>query len=87
LYNSKGEQKLAREVFFGDQILLQSTVTGRSSGLALDEQKLELMQIVIRTKLYPDMNFKAIVWVQCKAAIGEVCKALRQKSISGGFPL
>ena len=43
---------------------MQSTVTGKSSGLALDEQKLEMMQAVLQAKLYSDMTvekFKDVV--------------------------
>ena len=67
-------RKLAREAFFSNRVLMQSTVTGKSSGLALDEHKLEMMQAVLRAKLYPDMT---IVWPQCKAALGSLCKSLR----------
>ena len=73
---------MAREAFFGDRVLLQSTVTGKSSGLALNEHKLDMMQTVIRAKVYPDMtieNFKDMVWPHCKIALGWLCKTLRQK--------
>ena len=85
MYSSKGEsidKETGKEAFFGDSVLVQSTVTGRSSWLPLDEHKLELMQSVIRAKVYPDLsieNFKDVVWPRCKDALGSLCKCLRQK--------
>ena len=42
-------RKLAREAFFGDQVLLLSTVTGKS-GIPLDEHKLDMLQTVLQLK-------------------------------------
>ena len=75
-------RKLAREVFFGDHVLLQSTVTGKAEK-PLDEHKLDMLQTVVRAKVYPDMtvdNFKDSIWPQCKEALATLCKALRRKA-------
>ena len=56
--------KLALEAFFGENVLIQSTVTGKV-GFPLDEQKLEALQTVLRTTVYPQMtieNFREYVW-------------------------
>ena len=74
---------LARQAFFGDSVLLHSTVTGKAGGTPLDEHKLEMLQTVIRTKVYPEMtieNFRDIIWPHCKNALADLCKRLRRKS-------
>ena len=73
--------RLAQEAFFGNQVLVRSSVTGKV-GAPLDEQKLEMLQTVLRTKIFPDMTidcFREAIWPQCKNAIAALCKRLRKK--------
>ena len=74
--------RLAQDSLFGDDVLVRSSVTGKV-GFPLDEQKLELLQTVLRTKVYRDMtveSFKELVWPKCKEAIAAYCKRLRKKA-------
>lgn len=78
---SKLACKLAQEAFFGNQVLMCSTVTGKV-GAALDQQKMDMLQTVLRTKIFPDMtidNFRDTIWCQCKNSIAALCKRLRKK--------
>ena len=75
-------KKLASEAFFGEDVLLQSTVTGKAGQHALDEHKLQTLQTVIRNKIFPELTvecFKEVIWPQMKDALGELCKGLRRK--------
>ena len=74
--------RLAQDSLFGDDVLVRSSVTGKV-GFPLDEQKLELLQTLLRTKVYQDMtveSFKDLVWPKCKDAIAAYCKRLRKKA-------
>ena len=44
-------KRLACEAFFGEDVSLQSTVTGKAGQYALDEHKLQSLQTVVRTSL------------------------------------
>ena len=60
---------------------MRSTLTGKTHGIPLDEQKLESLQTVLRQAVYPELTaevFKAGFWSQCKNAIANKCKSLRQ---------
>ena len=64
--------KLAVEAVFGEEVLVRSTLTGKTHGIPLDEQKLESLQTVLRQAVYPELTaevFKAGFWSQCKNAI------------------
>ena len=77
------QQKLASESFFSDDVLLQSTVTGKDRQHALDEHKLQTLQTVIRNKVFPELtidDFREIIWHQMKFSLGELCKGLRRKT-------
>ena len=76
-------KKLASESFFGDDVLLQSTVTGKAGQHPLDEHKLQTLQTVVRNKVYPELTvdrFREVVWPNMKVALGELCKGLRRKN-------
>ena len=78
---SKLDTKLAQESFFGNQVLVLSSVTGKV-GTQLHEQKLETLQTVLRTKFFPDMpidRFREAIWPQCKNSIAALCKHIRKK--------
>ena len=75
------DEKQVKEAFFGDTVLLQSTVTGKC-GLVPHKHKLKMMQTVIQAKVDPDMKIKDIVWPQCKLALATLHKNLR-KSLKG----
>ena len=48
--------KLARETFFTTEVLMKSTVTGKSGLVILDSDKIGAMQKDLRNKFYPDME-------------------------------
>ena len=76
--------KLATDAFFGKAVLGRSSLAGKADGTKpLDENKLKMIQMVLRTRLYPDMsinNFRSSVWPSCRQAIGEMCKRCRKKT-------
>ena len=77
-YKVDKKNRLAQDSLFGDGVLVRSSVTGKV-GFPLDEQKLELLHTVLRTKVYRQMtveNFKDLVWPKCKEAIAAHCKRL-----------
>ena len=76
-------KKLASESFFGDDVLLQSTVTGKAGQHPLDEHKLQTLQTVVRNQVYPELTvdrFRELIWPNMKFALGELCKGLRRKN-------
>ena len=76
-------KKLALETFFGESVLVRLTVSGKCSGIPLDEHKFEMLQTVLQTKIYPDLSidrFRTAIWPTCKTALAELCKRLRRKA-------
>ena len=77
--------RLARESFFGDSVLMQSTVTGKS-GYPLDRKKYDMLLTVLHSRFQPEVHFsvfKATLARQCSYAIAGLCKRLRsQKKIA-----
>ena len=76
--------KLATDAVFGGKVLGKSSLSGRADGSErLDENKLEMLQMILQTKLYPDMpisSFRNSIWPSCRQVIGEVCKRYRKKN-------
>ena len=73
--------KLARESFFGDQVLLQCTVMGNREYPALPMTELaELKQLVF--SLFPQYWGNAVefetTWKRCTDAIGQACARLKR---------
>ena len=76
--------KLAREAFFGKELMRQSTVHGSRDLPALPNEKLMELKAVIQTVLkYTDCEFEQI-WKLCEDSIGHACRSLRnpRKSLS-----
>ena len=73
--------KLAREAFFGEEVLLKCTVAGGRGFYALPVDELRDMKAVIwqQFSTMPQSKFKA-VWKDCLEAIGQACKRARDKS-------
>ena len=72
--------KLAKESYFGKQLMKDCTVRGTREQPGLPAEKLaELKQFL--QSLFPKMpqhEFEA-TWKQCTDSIGQACKALRNK--------
>ena len=76
--------KLATDAVFGATALGRSSLSGRADGSEpLDENKLEMLQMILHTKLHPDMPisaFRSSIWPSCRQVIGELCKRYRKKN-------
>ena len=76
--------KLATDAVFGGTVLGRSSLSGRADGSEpLDENKLEMLQMILHTKLYPDMpisTFRSSIWPSCRQVIGELYKRYRKKN-------
>ena len=76
--------KLATEALFGRKVLGRSSHSGKADGSEpFGENKLEMLQMILQTKLYPDMpisSFRSSIWPSCRRVIGEVCKGYRKKN-------
>ena len=81
--------KLAKESFFGDEVLVKCTVMGCRSFPALPTKELnDLKQTVF--SLYPrywsnPIEFESKIWSQCVNSIGQLCKRLRHCVNSTGY--
>ena len=71
--------KLARESFFGEDVMVQCTVAGDRELPALPGHELELLKNQVLT-LFPaywnSLHEFEPVWTKCTAAIGQACKRL-----------
>ena len=76
--------KLARDTFFGEDILRQCTVMGcrEHPGLPIEELN-ELKQAVFSKfpQFWPNPVEFEDIWTQCADAIGQLCKRLRRSSV------
>lgn len=73
--------KLARESFFGKDIMGSCTPHGKSNQDSLPRTKLlDLKRYLIR--LFPTLNSADFegYWKTCLTSIGQACKAIRNKS-------
>ena len=75
--------KLARESFFGKDVMVRCTVVGDRELPALPQHELDLLKGQILT-LFPaywnsPYEFEP-VWSKCTASIGQGCKRLRTNS-------
>ena len=73
--------KLAKEAFYGEDILVRCTVMGCNSYPALPQQELNNLKQTVFS-LFPvywsnPVEFESIIWCQCVNAIGQSCKRLR----------
>ena len=71
--------KLARHSFFGDEVLVASSLKGKN-GPPLNEAQLELLQNFVYNTVCPDMSLSAFIkdiWPTYKAALSNLCKRLR----------
>jgi hypothetical protein len=73
--------KLAREVYFGEEMMKASTVYGSTGKLALPKNKVdELKKYLI--SLFPEFRHNGLAfedkWKKCTDAINHACVALRK---------
>ncbi len=83
---SKMAVKLAKESYFGEEVLRQCTVMGcrQYPGLPIKELN-ELKQTMFG--LFPiywtnNIGFDTDIWSQCVTAIGQLCKRLRSDALA-----
>ena len=72
--------KLAKEAFFGDDVLVQCTVAGERDHPGLPEEKLMQLKHAIFMqfpRLWNSPQEFEPLWKKCQASIGQVCKRLR----------
>lgn len=75
--------KLARDCFFGNNVLQRCTVMGCRDYPALPFQELnELKQVIF--SIFPKywhnpVEFESQIWNTCVNSIGQLCKRLRDK--------
>ena len=74
---------LAREAYFGDTILMASTVTGKDDRPALDDAKLKLLYTKIHEKVFESTSltyFMKQIVPSINKAIAGLCKRLRSST-------
>ena len=73
--------KLAREAFFGEDVLKKCTVSGERGfpGLPLQELQ-DLKNFLFKQFAVTPMEFES-VWKSCCTSIGQACKRLREKKM------
>jgi len=74
--------KLAKEAYFGKQIMSKCTVRGTRALHALPETELQQMKKFIKELCYPHLVVSIIefenVWKACVEAVGQACKFLHK---------
>jgi len=72
--------KLAKESFFGIEIMLKSTVCGQREYASLPEAQLCNLKLYL-VQLFPLLNRAEFEdkWKDCLISIGQACKSLRLK--------
>ena len=75
--------KLAKEAFFGDDVMIMCTVMGCSNYPALPTQEFQQLKQTIFS-LFPacwlnHVEFESKIWSQCVNSIGQLCKCLRDE--------
>ena len=75
--------KLAREAFFGDELMARCTATGYADKPGLPQAELLELKEIIR-KHSPQYSYSPhefeILWSKCLEAISQCCKRLRKKN-------
>lgn len=75
--------KLAKEAFFGDDVLIQCTVSGERDYPGLPVEELMQLKHAVYMQFPQYWNspqeFEPL-WTKCKAAIGQACKRLRSNN-------
>lgn len=72
--------KLAREAFFGKDVMMKSTVCGQRSHAGLPEAELYNLKLFL-VQLFPFLNKAEFEdkWKECLVSIGQACKTMRSK--------
>jgi hypothetical protein len=74
--------KLAKEAFFGDDVLVQCTVSGKRDYQGLPVEEFMQLKHAVHMQFPQYWNspqeFEPL-WTKCKASIGQACKQLRSK--------